>query len=41
MVDDARHLVGILTEADLVRYAAEVVGELDELAGQLDPLAHH
>lgn len=32
VTDDAGTLVGILTEADLVRFAAEVIGDLDTLS---------
>ncbi len=40
VLDAERRLVGILTEADLVRFASELVDELDNLSEQLDPLAH-
>jgi CBS domain-containing protein len=38
VVDEERHLVGILTEADLVRFAAEIVGELDAASDRLEEL---
>jgi CBS domain-containing protein len=38
VVDAERRVVGILTEADLVRFAAEVIDELDAAGRHLEEL---
>ncbi len=40
VVDEAQQLVGILTEADLVRFAAEFMEELDAAAAHVSKLTH-
>lgn len=31
VIDDQRHLVGILTETDFIRFAADMIGDLDRV----------